>query len=200
MRSIIFKKSLTALCLVLSLVLLASCSQKKTKPSTSTSHIHQKQSATTEVTTSTTPTTEMPTIPSTSQPTPASIIPAEAIGTWEGASQLAPEVRVTISADGQINTYSHFVYGGEGGIDDVQEYTATITELKNIAPNTYIIMNHTGQVHALLPGITNIGGTFVMLAGFKIENGQYRPIAVIGPTVEEIDYQNYHDFGFALSK
>lgn len=134
------------------------------------------------------------------QPSTASSIPAEVVGTWSGTSPLAPEVSVTITADGQMKTYNHFVFGGVDGVDTKTNYTATITELKTIAPNTYFIIGNTGDIAALLPGVTNMGGMFVIQPGFKIENGQYMPIAATGPTIEQVDYQNYHDFGFSLTK
>lgn len=131
------------------------------------------------------------------QPAGVSVIPAEAVGTWTGSSPLAPEVSVTITADGQMKTYNHFV---SAGLDEEVTATATIVELKTITPNTYIILGMTGEIKAALPGVTGIGFPYVLLPGFKIENGQYRPIACTGLTYETVDYINYTDFGFALTK
>ena len=91
--------------------------QKQTNTSTSTSHSTQSLTSTTETTTS-----------STEQTSETPFIPEKAVGIHLQAA----EVSVTLTADSQIKTTTHFVYSGS---DYTREFNAVISGVETMAPN-----------------------------------------------------------------
>lgn len=104
---------------------------------------------------------------------PATTIPDNLVGKWQGSSQQARNVEVTISADGTFTTYEDFrLSEDEEGEHLIQTYTAQITDLVEYAPNHYLIRGADGEGSALLPGVTGLGGRIA--PGFILEDGQYK--------------------------
>ncbi|HFI0232426.1 TPA: hypothetical protein ACGOUQ_001957 [Streptococcus suis] len=104
---------------------------------------------------------------------PATNIPDDLVGKWQGSSQQARNVEVTISADGTFTTYEDFrLSEDEEGEHLIQTYTAQITDLVEYAPNHYLIRGADGEGSALLPGVTGLGGRIA--PGFILEDGQYK--------------------------
>ncbi|HFI2439079.1 TPA: hypothetical protein ACGOYD_002143 [Streptococcus suis] len=106
---------------------------------------------------------------------PATTIPADLVGKWQGSSQQARYVEVTISADGTFTTYEDFRQSeDEEGDYLIHTYTARVTDLVEYAPNHYLIRGAEGEYSALLPGMTGLGGRIA--PGFILEDGQYKVI------------------------
>lgn len=106
---------------------------------------------------------------------PATNIPDDLVGKWQGSSQQARNVEVTISADGTFTTYEDFrLSEDEEGDHLIQTYTARVTDLVEYAPNHYLIRGADGEGSALLPGVTGLGGRIA--PGFILEDGQYKVI------------------------
>lgn len=119
---------------------------------------------------------------------PATNIPDDLVGKWQGSSQQARNVEVTISADGTFTTYEDFrLSEDEEGEHLIQTYTAQITDLVEYAPNHYLIRGADGEGSALLPGVTGLGGRIA--PGFILEDGQYKVIMwgnPFDPSVEAV--------------
>ncbi|HFH9946566.1 TPA: hypothetical protein ACGOPE_001012 [Streptococcus suis] len=104
---------------------------------------------------------------------PATTIPADLVGKWQGSSQQARYVEVTISADGTFTTYEDFRQSEDEEEEHlIHTYTAQVTDLVEYAPNHYLIRGAEGEGSALLPGMTGLGGRIA--PGFILENGQYK--------------------------
>lgn len=119
---------------------------------------------------------------------PATNIPDGLIGKWQGSSQQARNVEVTISADGTFTTYEDFrLSEDEEGEYLIQTYTARVTDLVEYSPNHYLIRGADGEGSALLPGVTGLGGRIA--PGFILEDGQYKVIMwgnPFDPSVEAV--------------
>ncbi|HFU4001080.1 TPA: hypothetical protein ACGO3D_001191 [Streptococcus suis] len=119
---------------------------------------------------------------------PATTIPADLVGKWQGSSQQARYVEVTISADGTFTTYEDFRQSeDEEGDYLIHTYTARVTDLVEYAPNHYLIRGAEGEYSALLPGMTGLGGRIA--PGFILEDGQYKVIMwgnPFDPSVEAV--------------
>lgn len=106
---------------------------------------------------------------------PATTIPDSLVGKWQGSSQQARNVEVTISADGTFTTYEDFrLSENEEGEHLIHTYTARVTDLVEYAPNHYLIREAEGEYSALLPGMTGLGGRIA--PGFILEGGQYKVV------------------------
>ncbi|HFI0468368.1 TPA: hypothetical protein ACGOYW_001790 [Streptococcus suis] len=117
---------------------------------------------------------------------PATTIPTDLVGKWQGSSQQARYVELTVSPDGTFTTYEDFrLSEDEEGEHLIHTYTARVTDLVEYAPNHYLIRGADGEGSALLPGVTGLGGR--ISPGFILEDGQYRVIMwgnPADPTVE----------------
>ncbi|CYU58066.1 hypothetical protein [Streptococcus suis] len=117
---------------------------------------------------------------------PATTIPDSLVGKWQGSSQQARNIEVTISADGTFTTYEDFrLSENEEGEHLIHTYTARVTDLVEYAPNHYLIREAEGEYSALLPGMTGLGGRIA--PGFILEDGQYKVVMwgnPADPTVE----------------
>ncbi|HEM4107556.1 TPA: hypothetical protein U2B24_001479 [Streptococcus suis] len=117
---------------------------------------------------------------------PATTIPDSLVGKWQGSSQQARNIEVTISADGTFTTYEDFrLSENEEGEHLIHTYTAKVTDLVEYAPNHYLIREAEGEYSALLPGMTGLGGRIA--PGFILEGGQYKVVMwgnPADPTVE----------------
>ena len=106
---------------------------------------------------------------------PATTIPDSLVGKWQGSSQQARNIEVTISADGTFTTYEDFrLSENEEGEHLIHTYTAKVTDLVEYAPNHYLIREAEGEYSALLPGMTGLGGKIA--PGFILEGGQYKVV------------------------
>ncbi|HEM4624377.1 TPA: hypothetical protein U1Z71_001278 [Streptococcus suis] len=106
---------------------------------------------------------------------PATTIPDSLVGKWQGSSQQARNIEVTISADGTFTTYEDFrLSENEAGEHLIHTYTARVTDLVEYAPNHYLIREAEGEYSALLPGMTGLGGRIA--PGFILEGGQYKVV------------------------
>ncbi|HFI0101852.1 TPA: hypothetical protein ACGORV_002051 [Streptococcus suis] len=106
---------------------------------------------------------------------PATTIPDGLVGKWQGSSQQARYVEVTIFADGTFTTYEDFrLSENEEGEHLIHTYTARVTDLVEYAPNHYLIREAEGEYSALLPGMTGLGGRIA--PGFILEGGQYKVV------------------------
>ncbi|HEM3587674.1 TPA: hypothetical protein U1B91_000942 [Streptococcus suis] len=106
---------------------------------------------------------------------PATTIPDSLVGKWQGSSQQARNIEVTISADGTFTTYEDFrLSENEEGEHLIHTYTARVTDLVEYVPNHYLIRGAEGEYSALLPGMTGLGGRIA--PGFILEGGQYKVI------------------------
>ncbi|HEL1838541.1 TPA: hypothetical protein TZ315_001499 [Streptococcus suis] len=106
---------------------------------------------------------------------PATTIPDSLVGKWQGSSQQARNIEVTISADGTFTTYEDFrLSENEKGEHLIHTYTARVTDLVEYAPNHYLIREAEGEYSALLPGMTGLGGRIA--PGFILEGGQYKVV------------------------
>ncbi|CYU71830.1 hypothetical protein [Streptococcus suis] len=106
---------------------------------------------------------------------PATTIPDSLVGKWQGSSQQARNIEVTISADGTFTTYEDFrLSENEEGEHLIHTYTARVTDLVEYAPNHYLIREAEGEYSALLPGMTGLGGRIA--PGFILEDGQYKVV------------------------
>lgn len=104
---------------------------------------------------------------------PATTIPDGLVGKWQGSSQQARYVEVTISADGTFTTYEDFRQSEDEEEEHlIHTYTAQVTDLVEYAPNHYLIRGAEGEGSALLPGMTGLGGRIA--PGFILEDGQYK--------------------------
>ncbi|HFI0116448.1 TPA: hypothetical protein ACGPB2_001730 [Streptococcus suis] len=119
---------------------------------------------------------------------PATTIPADLVGKWQGSSQQARYVEVTISPDGTFTTYEDFRQSeDEEGDYLIHTYTARVTDLVEYSPNHYLIRGAEGKGSALLPGMTGLGGRIA--PGFILEDGQYKVIMwgnPLDPSVEAV--------------
>ncbi|HFI0401437.1 TPA: hypothetical protein ACGOYC_001606 [Streptococcus suis] len=119
---------------------------------------------------------------------PATTIPDGLVGKWQGSSQQARYVEVTISADGTFTTYEDFRQSeDEEGDYLIHTYTARVTDLVEYSPNHYLIRGAEGKGSALLPGVTGLGGRIA--PGFILEDGQYKVIMwgnPLDPSVEAV--------------
>lgn len=119
---------------------------------------------------------------------PATTIPDGLVGKWQGSSQQARYVEVTIFADGTFTTYEDFrLSENEEGEHLIHTYTARVTDLVEYAPNHYLIRGAEGEYSALLPGMTGLGGRIA--PGFILEDGQYKVIMwgnPFDPSVEAV--------------
>ncbi|HEL1760635.1 TPA: hypothetical protein TXT63_000268 [Streptococcus suis] len=106
---------------------------------------------------------------------PATTIPDSLVGKWQGSSQQARNIEVTISADGTFTTYEDFrLSENEEGEHLIHTYTARVTDLVEYAPNHYLIREAEGEYSALLPGMTGLGGRIA--PGFILEGGRYKVV------------------------
>ncbi|HEM6342388.1 TPA: hypothetical protein U2D03_001994 [Streptococcus suis] len=106
---------------------------------------------------------------------PASTIPDDLVGKWQGSSQQARYVELTVSPDGTFTTYEDFrLSENEEGEHLIHTYTARVTDLVEYAPNHYLIREAEGEYSALLPGMTGLGGRIA--PGFILEGGQYKVV------------------------
>lgn len=103
----------------------------------------------------------------------ATTIPDGLVGKWQGSSQQARYVEVTISPDGTFTTYEDFRQSEDEEEEHlIHTYTARVTDLVEYSPNHYLIRGLEGEGSALLPGMTGLGGRIA--PGFILENGQYK--------------------------
>ncbi|HEL1794538.1 TPA: hypothetical protein TZI79_000407 [Streptococcus suis] len=106
---------------------------------------------------------------------PATTIPTDLVGKWQGSSQQARYVELTVSPDGTFTTYEDFrLSEDEEGEHLIHTYTARVTDLVEYAPNHYLIREAEGEYSALLPGMTGLGGRIA--PGFILEGGQYKVV------------------------
>ncbi|HFI0270281.1 TPA: hypothetical protein ACGO3Z_000500 [Streptococcus suis] len=120
------------------------------------------------------------------QTLPATGIPNELVGKWQGTSLQARNIEVTVNSDGTITTYEDFrLSEDEEGDYLIQTYTAYITDLVEYSPNHYIIRGAEGEYSALLPGITGLGGRIA--PGFILEDGQFKVIMWGNPADPEVE-------------
>ncbi|HFI0119367.1 TPA: hypothetical protein ACGPB3_000018 [Streptococcus suis] len=181
--------------------LLVACSSKKQESQSSTSTSQTSQSSNTQTSTSSTETTTSSNVSTdTSQQSqenqstqeseslvssttthsqllalPATSIPNDLVGKWQGSSQQARHIDMEVTADGTITVTNDFRQSeDEDASEFVQTFTATISDLVEYKPNHFIIRNAENQVSALLPGMTGLGGRIT--PGFILENGQYKVI------------------------
>ncbi|HFI0035157.1 TPA: hypothetical protein ACGO97_000292 [Streptococcus suis] len=197
------KTTMNALILLAASCLLVACSSKKqesqTNTSTSQSSTTQTSTSSTETTTSSSVSTETSQQNQESQSSqgveslvssttthsqlltlPATSIPNELVGKWQGSSQQARHIDMEVSADGTITVTNDFRQSeDESASEFVQTFTAKISDLVEYKPNHFIIRNAENQVSALLPGMTGLGGRIT--PGFILENGQYKVIAWVNP-------------------
>ncbi|MGU8000275.1 hypothetical protein ACS6Z0_02120 [Streptococcus suis] len=119
---------------------------------------------------------------------PATVIPADLVGKWQGSSQQARYVEVTVSPDGTFTTYEDFRQSEDEEEEHlIHTYTARITDLVEYSPNHYLIRGAEGEYSALLPGMTGLGGRIA--PGFILEDGQYKVIMwgnPFDPSVEAV--------------
>lgn len=117
---------------------------------------------------------------------PATTIPADLVGKWQGSSQQARYVEVTVSPDGTFTTYEDFrLSEDEEGDYLIHTYTGQITDLVEYSPNHYLIRGAEGDGSALLPGVTGLGGRIA--PGFILENGQYKVLMWGNPADPSIE-------------
>lgn len=117
-------------------------------------------------------------------------LPLEVVGTWSGSSLQADSVEFTIGSDGSISSVSE--YNRHDKAVRVEHASASIGQLTQVNPGVYRIENYSGNMIALLPGITGLGGVggSERAIGFDIRDGRYTPI------VFEKD-GSWHGFGNA---
>ncbi|HFI0633616.1 TPA: hypothetical protein ACGO2G_000067 [Streptococcus suis] len=195
------KTTMNALILLAASCLLVACSSKKQESQSSTSTSQTSQSSNTQTSTSSTETTTSSNVSTdTSQQSqenqstqeseslvssttthsqllalPATSIPNDLVGKWQGSSQQARHIDMEVTADGTITVTNDFRQSeDEDASEFVQTFTATISDLVEYKPNHFIIRNAENQVSALLPGMTGLGGRIT--PGFILENGQYKVI------------------------
>ncbi|HFU4502254.1 TPA: hypothetical protein ACGPA6_002128 [Streptococcus suis] len=117
---------------------------------------------------------------------PATTIPDGLVGKWQGSSQQARYVEVTISADGTFTTYEDFRQSEDEEEEHlIHTYTARVTDLVEYSPNHYLIRGLEGEGSALLPGMTGLGGRIA--PGFILENGQYKVLMWGNPADPSIE-------------
>lgn len=197
------KSALKTVILLATSCLLVACTSKKqeiqTNTSTSQSSTTQTSTSSTETTTSSSVSTETSQQNQESQSSqgveslvssttthsqlltlPATSIPNELVGKWQGSSQQARHIDMEVSADGTITVTNDFRQSeDESASEFVQTFTAKISDLVEYKPNHFIIRNAENQVSALLPGMTGLGGRIT--PGFILENEQYKVIAWVNP-------------------
>lgn len=185
-------------------------SKGNTKPEQSTSSSNTSTQA--ETTAETKPAQETTATPSNSQTVtqasrqelrklPHQGFKSEWIGKWQGSSAQARNIEMTLSADGTMTVTADFRQSDAEDADVyVQTSTAQVTHLVEYKPNHYIILDHTGDVSALLPGITGLGG--LITPGFVMDNGQYKPLFVGQPMDSDesytIDLENVSGLGHSV--
>lgn len=196
-------KKIAVVMLALTCLLIA-CSSKTQQSQSSSSTREQQQATTVTTSTETSSSAEdtsqiEPVLDSQSQENPltsstshtqlltlpASQIPTDLIGKWQGQSQQARHVEMTVGSDGTITTYEDFREDDEDEDYLVRTHTARITDLVEYSPNHYLIRSAEGDYSALLPGITGLGGRIT--PGFILKDGQYQVIMwgnPAEPTVE----------------
>lgn len=212
------KKSLMTI-LILTSLSLAACQSGTETASTSSSQTSQTQTTSQQSTTASKTTTSQTTAASTSTvsteatstttvtPAPDTTVAvpsdqldvtydllAQMAGTWTGSSPQATKISLTIGADGSFTVTQNF----DG--NEVTE-TAFVSQIIQVAPNTFVFSKEEGSAHALLPGVTGLGGmgTWSQI-GFRLENGQYVPLVWFALTGQPMDYTNPNDFGTRLSR
>ncbi|HEM3526756.1 hypothetical protein [Streptococcus suis] len=117
---------------------------------------------------------------------PATTIPDSLVGKWQGSSQQARYVEVTISPDGTFTTYEDFRQSEDEEEEHlIHTYTAQVTDLVEYAPNHYLIRGAEGKGSALLPGMTGLGGRIA--PGFILEDGQYKVLMWGNPVDPSIE-------------
>ncbi|HEM3533049.1 hypothetical protein [Streptococcus suis] len=117
---------------------------------------------------------------------PATTIPDSLVGKWQGSSQQARYVEVTISPDGTFTTYEDFRQSEDEEEEHlIHTYTAQVTDLVEYAPNHYLIRGAEGEGSALLPGMTGLGGRIA--PGFILEDGQYKVLMWGNPVDPSIE-------------
>ncbi|HFI0238118.1 TPA: hypothetical protein ACGO6G_001989 [Streptococcus suis] len=117
---------------------------------------------------------------------PATTIPADLVGKWQGSSQQARYVEVTIFADGTFTTYEDFRQSEDEEEEHlIHTYTARVTDLVEYSPNHYLIRGAEGEYSALLPGVTGLGGRIA--PGFILEDGQYKVLMWGNPADPSIE-------------
>lgn len=123
-------------------------------------------------------------------------IPQAALGTWKGRSPQANEVTFTVGADGSIHSQADFK------TDDTQidEASATVSGVKEVAPNKYVWVFSGGNSAALLPGVTGIGGVGKTETGFILNNGQLTPVLFLESQDGQVDYNNMQTYQVELSR
>ncbi|HFI0631764.1 TPA: hypothetical protein ACGO4G_000295 [Streptococcus suis] len=195
------KTTMNALILLAASCLLVACSSKKQESQSSTSTSQTSQSSNTQTSTGSTETTTSSNVSTdTSQQSqenqstqeseslvssttthsqllalPATRIPSDLVGKWQGSSQQARHIDMEVTADGTITVTNDFRQSeDEDASEFIQTFTATISDLVEYKPNHFIIRNAENQVSALLPGMTGLGGRIT--PGFILENGQYKVI------------------------
>ncbi|MGT2866265.1 hypothetical protein [Streptococcus fryi] len=210
------KLSLGFLALLSASALLTACtqekiSQNKTEPKTVQTETKTSQKAdnqktddtpstTTEASTEQANTESSPQISSdkTSQvtkPQAATTIPDVLVGTWSGTSQQATDVSMTISADGTVSTTATFD-SNEGP----RLSNARLTQIQDLG-NSYYVLSFEGDVEAIMPGITGLGGAgFKTAQGLKIENNVLKVTTWSAAPDQDYDFSQPHEFNFSLQK
>ncbi|HFU3984699.1 TPA: hypothetical protein ACGO2X_000980 [Streptococcus suis] len=194
------KTTMNALILLAASCLLVACSSKKQESQTTQSSTTQTSTSSTTVSSLTETTTSSSVSTETSQQNqesqssqgveslvssttthsqlltlPATSIPNDLVGTWQGSSQQARQIDMVVTADGTVTVTNDFRQNENQDANGlVQTFTAKISDLVEYKPNHFIIRNAENQVSALLPGMTGLGGRIT--PGFILENGQYKVI------------------------
>lgn len=124
-------------------------------------------------------------------------VPADLVGTWSWASLQASRVEMTVTKEGTVRTFARFDQY-DPATEDSREVQARAV---SVGPNLYRWEVLSGDPIALLPGVTGLGGAgFKSETGFRLEGGRYTPVLYTAALDQDIDYANYYDLGFSLSK
>lgn len=120
-------------------------------------------------------------------------LPEALIGTFSGTSKQATNVSVTFDAHGHVSSTADF----DGTTREGQGRIIAISDLGN----GYYAFNYQGDIEAIMPGISGLGGAgFVVVNGVKVEGNNLTVVSWTGATYDSIDYNNPTDFGFSLTK
>ncbi|HFI0236180.1 TPA: hypothetical protein ACGOVC_001803 [Streptococcus suis] len=194
------KTTMNALILLAASCLLVACSSKKQESQTTQSSTTQTSTSSTTVSSLTETTTSSSVSTETSQQNqesqssqgveslvssttthsqlltlPATSIPNDLVGTWQGSSQQARQIDMVVTADGTVTVTNDFRQNENQDANGlVQTFTAKISDLVEYKPNHFIIRNADSEIAALLPGMTGLGGRIT--PGFILENSQYKVI------------------------
>ena len=210
------KLTLSFLALLSASTLLTACTQEKTSQNktepktvqtetkTSQKADNQKTDDTPSTTTNTSteqaktessPQTSTDKTSQVTKPQASTTIPDALVGTWSGSSQQATDVSMTIAADGTVSTTATFD-SNEGP----RLSNARLTQVQDLG-NSYYVLNVEGDVEAITPGITGLGGASLKTAqGLKIENNILTVLMWSASPDQNFDFSQPHEFNFSLQK